>query len=144
MFQMTQNQGLPESTDWYRLLGDNLPYYALLLFDRNLGYRLAQGSFLAAHGYEAAKILGQPVSAVPIFAGEVPNLPELCRLALQGQPHCVSWLADSVAYNLQILPVRDEQGEIGGGCCCCRMSPSKRELRRNSGCWWNSRRMRWW
>jgi PAS domain S-box-containing protein len=115
MFQMTQNQGLPESTDWYRLLGDNLPYYALLLFDRNLGYRLAQGSFLAAHGYEAAKILGQPVSAVPIFAGEVPNLPELCRLALQGQPHCVSWLADSVAYNLQILPVRDEQGEIGGG-----------------------------
>ncbi|MEW6495789.1 MAG: PAS domain S-box protein, partial [Cyanobacteriota bacterium] len=105
---------LTRSEQLYRTMAQNFPNGAVLLFDKNLRYLLAEGTGLAAEGLSKELMEGKSIwEALP---------PETCiqvepiyRAALTGRATVTEVSHDEHIYVLHVLPVKNEQGEIFAG-----------------------------
>ncbi|HEY9652865.1 MAG TPA: cache domain-containing protein [Coleofasciculaceae cyanobacterium] len=105
---------LTRSEQLYRTMARNFPNGAVLLFDNELRYILAEGMGLAAEGLSKELMEGKTLwEALP---------PETCvqlepsyRDALVGTASVTEVCLDERVYVLHTLPVKNEQGEIFAG-----------------------------
>jgi PAS domain S-box-containing protein len=107
-------EALRESEQLYRTLASNFPNGAVMLFDRELRYTLAEGTELAAVGLSKELMEGKTIWEVfpPEFCGAVePNY----RAALAGETVVTEFTYSDRSYLAYTLPVRNEQQEITGG-----------------------------
>ena len=101
----------PESLQMYRTLAENFPNGAVLLFDADLRYQLADGKGLVEAGIAKRDLEGKTIWEV--FPPEICNLIEpLYRAALRGEPGVSEVPAGERIYEVHVSPVRDDNGEI--------------------------------
>lgn len=105
-------QALHESEKRYRDLAHHIPDAAVLLFDHDLRYVLAEGQAL---GYDKESVEGKTIwEVLPSPRSE--KLASFYRAALRGETVSTEWQPPSgQIYHVQFLPLRNEQGEITGG-----------------------------
>src|ERR671933_1551720 len=98
----------------YRTLAQNFPNGAILLFDRNFRYTLAEGAGLATVGLSKELLQGKTLwESFPPQTSEI--LEPLYRKARLGEATtCEIPYADRI-YLAHTVPVKNEQGEIVGG-----------------------------
>ena len=112
--QLQYNRRLEESEALYRTLADSFPGGSVLLFDRDLRYRIAGGAALEAVGLRREELEGKTVwEALPPAVAEV--VADQYRTALAGEEIKAEMpFRDRVLYT-QNVPVRDDHGEIIAG-----------------------------
>lgn len=110
----TSETPLSFSEQQYRLLAHNFPNGAILLFDRNFRYTLAEGAGLATVGL--SKELLQEKTLWESFPPQTSEILEpLYRKVLLGETTtCEIPYADRI-YLAHTVPVKNEQGAIVGG-----------------------------
>lgn len=98
----------------YRLLASNLPNCAMILFDRDMRYIIADGVALEAAGYKPEFFLGKTLhEALPDF---VQTLEPIYKRALNGEMHDATvYSTTGGIYESTVIPVKDKDGEIQGG-----------------------------
>ncbi|HEY9618309.1 MAG TPA: PAS domain-containing protein [Microcoleaceae cyanobacterium] len=102
---------LRESEARYRTLVQNFPNGAVLLFDRELRYLLAEGQGLAEVGFDRTALEGKTIwEALP--SGICQVLESYYRAALAGHAHVIEIPFADRVYRLNCLPVYDDQGEV--------------------------------
>jgi PAS domain S-box-containing protein len=107
-------EALRESEQLYRTLASNFPNGAVMLFDRELRYTLAEGTELAAVSLSKELMEGKTIWEVfpPEFCNAVePNY----RAALAGDTVVTEFTYSDRSYLAYTLPVRNERQEITGG-----------------------------
>ncbi|MGL5058813.1 MAG: PAS domain S-box protein, partial [Microcoleus sp.] len=107
-------EALQKSEQLYRKLASNFPNGAVMLFDRELRYTLAEGKELAAVGLSKELMEGKTIWEVfpEEFCGAVePNY----RMALAGETVVTEFTYSDRHYLAYTLPVRNERQEITGG-----------------------------
>jgi PAS domain S-box-containing protein len=99
----------------YRILAGNLPKSAVLLFDHDLRYLLAEGPALAEHGLDKAWMEGKTLwEVVPQERAE--TLAPHYRRALAGETFNFEWKAPNAnIFFAQMLPVKNAEGEVFAG-----------------------------
>jgi len=98
----------------YRLLASNFPNGAVILFDRDLRFTIADGMGLASAGYSSAAVEGKTLWEV--FPSErVAVLEPLYRTALAGTAIVTELPVGERVYETNILPVKNERDEIFAG-----------------------------
>lgn len=98
----------------YRTLAHSIPRTAVLLFDHDLRYSLADGEQLAKHEFSPGMFEGKTLFEV--FPPEIANeYVGYYRRALAGERISFDHEVDSGSYQIHILPVKDEHGEIFAG-----------------------------
>ncbi|MCU0544319.1 MAG: PAS domain S-box protein [Oscillatoriaceae cyanobacterium Prado104] len=105
---------LQKSEQLYRKLASNFPNGAVMLFDRDLRYTLAEGTELAAVGLSKELMEGKTIWEIfpEEFCGAVePNY----RAALSGETVVTEFTYSSQHYLAYTLPVRNDRQEITGG-----------------------------
>ncbi len=101
----------PESLQLYRTLAENFPNGAVLLFDRDLRYQLADGKGLAGSGISKAELEGKTIWQV--FSPEIcTQIEPLYRAALRGEAGVSEVPLENRIYEVHVSPVRDDEGEI--------------------------------
>lgn len=105
---------LRQSEESYRLLAQHLPDMAVLMFDHNLRYTLADGSALAAIGYSRERIEGKTLEE-SVSASGYQILEPYYRGTLQEQSASLEHRTLGRDYFTQFVPVYDEQQKIIGG-----------------------------
>ncbi len=106
---------LLESEALYRLIAHNLPDSAVMLYDQDLRYLLAEGPVLEEAGYSKLKLEGRTVQeALPKASAEV--FVPIYQAALQGQESDFERTsADDKVYHIRVVPVREDQNRVIGG-----------------------------
>ncbi len=109
-----QQQELLESEALYRTLADSFPGGSVLLFDRDLRYRIAGGAALEDVGLEQSELEGKTVwEALPEGVADV--VADQYRATLAGEEIVAEMpFRDRVLYT-QNVPVRNEAGDIVAG-----------------------------
>lgn len=98
----------------YRTLAHNFPNGAVLLFDHELRYILAEGTVLPNFGFSRELLEGKTIWQV--FSVETCAMVEpIYRAALAGTETVKEVPYNSRIYLMHTLPVRNEQGEIFAG-----------------------------
>ena len=98
----------------YRLLAENFPHGAVVMFDHDLRYTLAEGRGLGAVGLDGTTMVGRTLDEV--FPGETGRLIEGdCRRALAGElvTNVVSYAGR--VFRTVTAPVRGDSGEVTAG-----------------------------
>ncbi|MEP7290272.1 MAG: PAS domain S-box protein [Chloroflexota bacterium] len=99
---------------FYRILAQNVPQSALLLFDSDLRILLVEGTVLARMGFSKAMLQGKRLSE--IFPTETLAVVEpLYRAALAGEEHAAEQTINGEQYRAQYVPVKDQHGVITAG-----------------------------
>ncbi|MBW4576560.1 MAG: PAS domain S-box protein [Aphanothece sp. CMT-3BRIN-NPC111] len=107
-------EALRKSENLYRKLAKNFPNGAVLLFDKNLRYTIADGAGLAEIGLSRELLEGKAVWE--IFPPETCEIIEpTYRAALAGTATVTELIYSNHIYLRHTLPVRNEQGEIVAG-----------------------------
>lgn len=104
-------EALRLSEERYRMLAQNLPSSAVILFDRELRFILVDGPEIARAGYSKAKVEGKLLADAlpPEFVQAVePNM----RAVLAGQSFCAELLFGETIYFYQYLPIKNNTGDI--------------------------------
>ena len=107
-------EDLRQSEQRYRMLVENLPGSAIILFDRNLRFLLVDGPEVGATGFSAAAMVGFTPSEClpPEFARIIePNL----RAVLDGQQFSAEIPFGELRYLYQYVPLRNNAGEVVKG-----------------------------
>jgi two-component system, cell cycle sensor histidine kinase and response regulator CckA len=110
----SQFQDLQRSAQEYRALAHNFPNGAVLLFDRDLRFLVADGTGLKNAGFASGDLEGSTVHEVltPTMAARVePHF----RNTLAGQTSSAQIAARDRIYELHAAPVQDERGEVFAG-----------------------------
>lgn len=98
----------------YRTLAQHIPETAVLLFDHDLRYTLAEGDQLKYHNYDAKMFEGKTLR--DIFDGDdYGEWESIYRRALAGEKIVLDTDRNGVSYQVHIIPVRDEYGAIFAG-----------------------------
>ena len=101
----------PESLQLYRTLAENFPNGAVLLFDSDLRYQLADGKGLGESGISKAELEGKTIWEV--FSPEIcKQIEPLYRAALRGDAAVSEVLIEGHTYEVHVSPVRDDDGKI--------------------------------
>jgi PAS domain S-box-containing protein len=102
----------PESLQLYRTLAENFPNGAVLLFDGDLRYQLADGKGLVESGISKQQVEGKTIWEA--FTPEICALIEpLYRAALRGESRVSEVpIEGGRIYEVHVSPVRDQNGEI--------------------------------
>src|SRR5215813_3492764 len=101
----------PESLQLYRTLAENFPNGAVLLFDNDLRYQLADGKGLGDNGISKAELEGKTIWEV--FSPEIcRQIEPLYRAALRGDAAVSEVLIEGHIYEVHVSPVRDDDGKI--------------------------------
>lgn len=107
-------QEIERREELYRTFTRNLPNTAVLLFDSDLRYILAEGDQLSEHGLAAEKFEGKTI--FDIFPKEIcDKWSSYYRRALAGEKLHFEWSKNDNFYDIYILPVKNERGEIFAG-----------------------------
>jgi PAS domain S-box-containing protein len=107
-------ESLRESERLYRTLASNFPNGAVVLFDHDLRFTIADGAGLSAFGLTRQEMEGRTIWE--LFPAELSMGPEAhYRAALAGTPHVREITQGQYTYVIHTLPVRDEHGEIIAG-----------------------------
>lgn len=109
-----QTEALRRSETLYRTLAQNLPNGAVMLFDHDLRYLVAEGPALAhvaaAHEVMEGKTIWE------VFPADVcSRLEPQYRAALAGGAICDERVVDEHIYQIYIHPIRDDQAYIVAG-----------------------------
>jgi two-component system, cell cycle sensor histidine kinase and response regulator CckA len=110
----SQFQDLQRGTQKYRALANNFPNGAVLLFDRDLRFLVADGTGLQNAGFAPGDLEGSTVHEVltPTMAARVePHF----RSALAGQTSKAQIAVQDRVYEMHAAPVQDEKGEVFAG-----------------------------
>lgn len=101
---------------FYRLLVHNLPEMALLLFDHDLRFLIAEGSLLATAGYNKHAMEGKTIYEV-VPPDRVAALEPIYKKALQGQKFAFDLESKerNTIYHINVVPVEDDQQQIVAG-----------------------------
>ncbi|HSK73085.1 MAG TPA: PAS domain S-box protein, partial [Pyrinomonadaceae bacterium] len=98
----------------YRTLAQNIPNTAVLLFDKDFRYTLAEGSQLERHGFSREMFEGKTLFEV--FPTEISEkYSDYYRRALAGEIICFEQENTDRDLQIYFVPVRDENGEIFAG-----------------------------
>ncbi|MBD3558668.1 PAS domain S-box protein, partial [Planktothrix sp. FACHB-1355] len=105
---------LKRSEKLYRTLVENFPNGAVILFDRDFRYTIADGQELVAAGLSKENLEGQTLwEAVSPKNREI--LEPKYRAALAGEQNTFELSYADQIYSMTALPVRNEKGEIFAG-----------------------------
>lgn len=108
------NLELLRSEKLYRTLANNLPESAVLLFDKDMRFTLAEGPALVTQGLHKLEIEGRTIPE--IFSGEwAEPMVEAFRQALTGIPSAFEQVFQKAIFQVQVLPVKNEDGQIFSG-----------------------------
>lgn len=107
-------EALRQSEKIYCTMTRKLPNTAVILFDHNLRYRIAEGQALSAQGYTKENIEGKTAEEVLTPAAREQLLPHY-RAVLDGKEHTFEIESDQRSYHVHAIPIRDEQGEVLSG-----------------------------
>ena len=105
---------LSETREMYRTLARNIPKAAVMLFDRDLRYRLVEGAELEEQGFFKDGMEGKTLREV-LPGSRVKELEPLYRKALGGEQVMFERSYNNKHYLIHILPVRNEQDEVSAG-----------------------------
>ncbi|MBE9126820.1 MULTISPECIES: PAS domain S-box protein [unclassified Coleofasciculus] len=103
-----------KSEELYRTFARNFPNGAVLLFDRELRYILAEGTHLTSTGFTKEQLEGKTIREV-LPPETYATLEPLYRSALAGETQSSEIPYADRIYQVHTLPVRNEQGEIFAG-----------------------------
>lgn len=98
----------------YRLVVNNMPDTAIVSFDTNLRFTLAEGPFLSLAGYDRNLMLGKTLQEV-VPAASYEMLRPLYESTLKGEIMTLERDRGDLAYHAQFVPIRTETGDIVGG-----------------------------
>lgn len=105
---------LAESSALYRTLAKNFPNGAVVLFDCNLRYLLAEGQELVTAGISNQEMIGKTIWEV--FSPETCAAVEpIYRKALAGETTITEVPYNNHIYSTYTLPVKNDRGEIFAG-----------------------------
>jgi PAS domain S-box-containing protein len=102
---------LRQTEQRYRLLVENLPRCAILLFDRELRFLLADGPEIASNGFTSRDIIGlTPSQCLPPESAAIfePNM----RAVIEGKRFSAEVPYGEVRYLVEYVPLRDPSGEV--------------------------------
>ena len=107
---------LRRSEEMYRALARNLPNGAVLMFDADLRFQLAEGTALRTLGYSPEQMIGKPIWEV-LPPQRCEELVPYYRAALDGQESVIEVESGQpTRINLvHFVPVKNEHGETFGG-----------------------------
>lgn len=110
----TTETALSFSEKQYRTLAQNFPHGAILLFDSDFRYTLAEGAGLAEFGLSKELLEGKTIwESFPSEISEI--LEPLYQKALAGESTIGEIFYADRIYLVYTVPVKNEQGEILGG-----------------------------
>ena len=111
----TQSEAaLRKSEELYRTLAKNIPNGAVLLFDQQLRYLIAEGGELATIGLSKELVEGKTLWAT--FAPEICEVFEPAyRAAIAGETRTFEFRFANQVYLVYVLPVTNEEGELSVG-----------------------------
>ncbi|MGB7443714.1 MAG: PAS domain S-box protein [Coleofasciculaceae cyanobacterium] len=105
---------LQRSEELYRTMARNFPNGAVLLFDKNLHYTLAEGKGLADFGLSKELIEGKTITEV--FPPEIWHLKQKAdQESLEGKSSVFEMSYGKRIYLVHVLPVKNDRGEIFAG-----------------------------
>jgi PAS domain S-box-containing protein len=107
-------ESLRESERLYRTLASNFPNGAVVLFDHDLRFTIADGAGLADIGLSAERLEGHTIWEIYPPETSLVNEP-IFRAALAGTPSLREITIGDLTLVVHTLPVRDEHGEIIAG-----------------------------
>ncbi|GAC1651156.1 MAG: hypothetical protein NVS4B8_25930 [Herpetosiphon sp.] len=105
---------LRKSEELYRALAHNLPNGAVLIFDRELRFQVADGRALQAKGFSKGLVEGRTLWEV-LPPETSTALEPYYRAALAGQESVQDQEILGSFYRVHFLPIKDEQGTIFAG-----------------------------
>ncbi len=105
---------LQANRELYRTLARNLPRSAVLLYDHELRYLLAEGTALAQIGYSKESIEGKTLFDV-VPPEQIELSEPLYRAALAGEEALGEREIGGENYRIQYVPVKSERGAIIAG-----------------------------
>jgi len=105
---------LTQDNTFYRLLVQNMPGTAVIVFDKDLRYLAAEGPFLEAAGYDARKLIGKTLWEALPNDPQIELLPAY-RAALDGQIIEFVRHYNTYWYRARTAPIRDANGVIIAG-----------------------------
>ncbi|NEO99270.1 MAG: PAS domain S-box protein [Symploca sp. SIO2E9] len=112
--QKLAEEALQKSEELYRTMAHNFPNGAVLLFDKNMHYTLAEGMGLSDFGLSKELIEGKTIREV--FPAEICKVKEQADFAaLSGIASVFEIPYGGRVYLVHVLPVKNEQGEIFAG-----------------------------
>jgi len=112
----------------YRVMARNFPDGAVVLFDRDLRYLLADGAGLAAIGLSRAGMEGRTLGEV--FPAEVrERIEPLYRAALAGEESIIEMEFRGRTWRIHAVPVRDEKGAVECGLAMTQDVTERQQLR---------------
>lgn len=112
--QKLADQELEKSEKQYRTLARNIPRTAVLLFDKEFRYTLADGELLKKHNYSREMLEGN--SLHEIFPPDVgKEYSAYYERALAGEEVIFEAEDEYGCYQVNVLPVKDENGDIFAG-----------------------------
>ncbi len=107
-------EALRKSQELYRTLASHLPNGAVILFDRDLRYTIADGSGLATVGLSKELLEGKTIwESFPCETCE--TLEPIYQAALTGEASINEMTYSNHIYRVHTLPLRNASGEISGG-----------------------------
>ncbi|KPV53457.1 hypothetical protein SE17_09565 [Kouleothrix aurantiaca] len=112
--RVAAEQALRASETRYRALAEHFPNGAVLLFDRELRYTLADGQGMAAAGLDKTAFPG--ATLWEMLPPEVARQMEpLYRAALAGRTEVADVPVGGTVYRTYVLPIRNAAGAVEGG-----------------------------
>ena len=121
----------------YRVLAEQLPNVAVLVFDDELRLLLAVGEALLSYGVRAAESEGRPLGEA-MEADAYNRLEELCRAVLGGERRTIEQASPSGerCFRVHGKPLTDAEGRVWGGLVLAQdisdMRDREQELRRHA------------
>jgi diguanylate cyclase (GGDEF)-like protein/PAS domain S-box-containing protein len=107
-------QELEKREKLYRTLARTIPRTAVLLFDHDFRYTLADGEQLKNHKWSQGMFEGKTLFEV--FPADVSQeWADYYRRALNGEEVCIEMENDEGAFQVSVLPVHDEDGNTFAG-----------------------------
>ena len=105
---------LRESESRYRTLARNFPNGAVMLFDKDLRYRVADGSGLSRINLSREQLEGHTIFEI-YTAETVAILEPYYRAVLNGRAEVFEVPIDDVTYEVYAVPIKNENGSITFG-----------------------------
>ena len=124
---------LAASEERHRAVVQHLPDAAILTFDHDLRYTLAEGPALAAAGWDPEAMVGKTLTdLVPAERAEA--LEAMYRRPLAGETATIDIESlQGRLFSVELTPVRDGSGAITGGMAVARDVTERRRAERQSG-----------
>jgi PAS domain S-box-containing protein len=109
-----QAQVIEMSEARYRALARHLPNIAILMFDHDLRYLLAEGAQLARHGYDPHAMVGYTLWEI-MPAEQAAALAETYRATLTGKLQATTFTRDGQTYSARFVPIHNTSGQVVAG-----------------------------